>query len=276
MATRKVEEPELDLSEAREKEEIAERAKAAKAALAETPDGPPPETESAPASRAEARVAEQTKALERPSTEMQGRLAKASLVVGGRGLTLGTFAEMWRFADCVVQSRLFSYIKTPQQAIIAIEMGAEVGVGPIQALQNIAVINDRACMWGDILLGLVFSSTLLRAIEEKVEGEGDDRIGHCTVHRRGFEAPTHRAFTWREATLAGLTKKDNWVKYPRRMLQMRARGFALRDLFPDVLKGMVTREEAEDMVIEGHIVEPLAATDRQRFGLNGGPPPGAD
>jgi hypothetical protein len=30
------------------------------------------------------------------------------------------------------------------------------------------------------------------------------------------------------------------------MLQMRARGFALRDAFPDVLRGLVTAEEAAD------------------------------
>jgi hypothetical protein len=30
------------------------------------------------------------------------------------------------------------------------------------------------------------------------------------------------------------------------MMQMRARGFALRDAFPDVLKGMITAEEAQD------------------------------
>jgi hypothetical protein len=30
------------------------------------------------------------------------------------------------------------------------------------------------------------------------------------------------------------------------MLKMRARGFAIRDAFPDVLSGIITREEAED------------------------------
>ncbi len=36
------------------------------------------------------------------------------------------------------------------------------------------------------------------------------------------------------------------TQYPKRMLQLRARGFALRDAFPDVLKGLVTAEEAQD------------------------------
>jgi hypothetical protein len=50
-----------------------------------------------------------------------------------------------------------------------------------------------------------------------------------------------------EAKKAGLWGKQGpWTQYPRRMLQMRARGFALRDAFPDVLRGLVTAEEAAD------------------------------
>ena len=34
-----------------------------------------------------------------------------------------------------------------------------------------------------------------------------------------------------------------WCKYPKRMLQMRARAFCLRDAFPDVLRGLYVAEE---------------------------------
>jgi hypothetical protein len=54
-------------------------------------------------------------------------------------------------------------------------------------------------------------------------------------------------FSYQDAQRAGLTsKKGPWTQYPERMLQMRARGFAIRDAFPDVLSGVITREEAED------------------------------
>jgi hypothetical protein len=42
------------------------------------------------------------------------------------------------------------------------------------------------------------------------------------------------------------------------MLQLRARGFAIRDVFPDALRGVMTREEAEDMPAEPRHVENLA------------------
>jgi hypothetical protein len=41
-------------------------------------------------------------------------------------------------------------------------------------------------------------------------------------------------------------KSGPWTQYPKRMLQLRARGFALRDAFPDILRGLVTAEEAQD------------------------------
>ena len=47
---------------------------------------------------------------------------------------------------------------------------------------------------------------------------------------------------------AGLWGKQGpWKQYPKRMLQMRARGFAIRDAFPDALRGMYMAEEVQDI-----------------------------
>ena len=43
-----------------------------------------------------------------------------------------------------------------------------------------------------------------------------------------------------------LNKAGAWKSYPKRMLAQRARGFALRDAFPDAIKGIITTEEAVD------------------------------
>jgi hypothetical protein len=65
------------------------------------------------------------------------------------------------------------------------------------------------------------------------------------VKRKGQKEQV-RTFSYEDAQRAGLVKKDNWVKYPRRMLQMRARAFALRDVFPDILQGLGCTEEVID------------------------------
>ena len=57
-----------------------------------------------------------------------------------------------------------------------------------------------------------------------------------------------REFSMQDAKQAGLTGKQGpWSQYPRRMLQMRARAFALRDVFADVLRGVHVAEEAQDI-----------------------------
>jgi hypothetical protein len=93
---------------------------------------------------------------------------------------------------------------------------------------------------------VVRQSGLLADIEEFVEGTGHNMTAHCRVLRADTSEEIQQRFSWGEAEQAGLTSKGGpWQDYPRRMLQMRARSWCLRDAFPEVLKGMMLAEEAE-------------------------------
>jgi hypothetical protein len=73
------------------------------------------------------------------------------------------------------------------------------------------------------------------------------------VKRRG-EPEQSRTFTDQDAEKAGLKGKPGpWTQYPKRMRQLRARAFALRDVFPDVLRGLPVAEEVMDMPTERHM-----------------------
>lgn len=75
-------------------------------------------------------------------------------------------------------------------------------------------------------------------------------VAVCVAVRQGASAVTAR-FSVADAKKAGLWGKQGpWQQYPARMLQLRARGFALRDAFPDVLRGIISAEEARDMPTE--------------------------
>jgi len=116
----------------------------------------------------------------------------------------------------------------------------------LQAIQNISVINGRPAVWGDAAIALVRNRPNCESVVEGVEGEGDARHGFCEIVRRG-EPPQRRTFSVADAKKAGLWGKQGpWQQYPDRMLQLRARGFAVRDVFPDALRGLVTIEEAQD------------------------------
>ena len=126
---------------------------------------------------------------------------------------------------------------------IACSYGGTLGLNPFQSLQGIAMVNGKPSVYGDTLLGLV------RPLCEDFQEWFDDQTGtaFCVIRRRGSQHPVQQKFSYQDAQRAGLTsKKGPWTQYPERMLQMRARGFAIRDAFPDVLSGVITREEAED------------------------------
>lgn len=179
------------------------------------------------------------------STEISTNTAPA------RGLALATFDDAFRFSKMVASSEFApkEFRGKPESCLLAIQHGAELGLGPMQSLQCIAVINGRPSIWGDAALALVQSSPVCEYVTEGIEEgkEGETLVAVCTAKRRGYPKPTVVRFTVADAKKAGLWGKSGpWSQYPKRMLQLRARGFALRDAFPDVLKGLVTAEEAQD------------------------------
>jgi hypothetical protein len=132
--------------------------------------------------------------------------------------------------------------------LCAIQYGMEVGLLPMQALQSIAVINGKPSIYGDGLIGLCQASGELEYIKETFDDS--TMSATCTVKRKGKPERT-AVFSSEDAKKAGLWNKPGvWQGYPKRMLQMRARGFPLRDEFADILKGLITEEEAKDYPVE--------------------------
>jgi len=183
----------------------------------------------------------------------------AKIEAGKRGLELRTLDEYWRFATAVARSGMAPKgMERPESVLVAIQMGAEVGLTPMAALQNIAVINGRPSVWGDAMLAICRSSGVFdeAAFEETIEERDGKIIASCTVRRLPNGKPVTRTFSMDDAKQAGLAGKPGpWQQYPKRMLQMRARSWALRDTFPDILRGLNCAEEIID-------IEPEQQPDR--------------
>lgn len=174
-----------------------------------------------------------------------------------------TFEQALTFSNYLADSDMVpkDFKGKPGNCLVAIQWGMEIGLKPLQAMQNIAVINGRPSLWGDAVIALVRSSPLCESIIE----EDDGRTATCRVKRRG-EPEQSRSFSMDDAKAAGLLGKQGpWTQYPKRMRQMRARAFAVRDVFPDVLKGLPVAEEVMDTPSERHMgqVERVEPTDPQ-------------
>ena len=170
----------------------------------------------------------------------------------------GSFDALVKFAERMARTSFVpkSFQGKPDEIVAAVMFGAEVGLAPLQALQNVSVVNGRPTLWGDAALAVCQAHPSFESIKETHEGEGETRTAVCVVKRKGMDAHTSK-FGAADAKRAGLWGKDTYKSYPDRMLQMRARGFALRNTFADALKGMVTREEAEDF--EPHRAEVVSS-----------------
>lgn len=156
--------------------------------------------------------------------------------------------EALKFADFLSASDIVpkDFQRKPANILVAVQWGMELGLQPMQAMQSIAVINGRPSLWGDAVIALVRSSPLCEYVYESDDGE----TATCRVKRVGEDEQV-RTFSMADAAQAGLKGKQGpWAQYPKRMRQMRARSFALRDVFPDVLRGMPMAEEVQDIPTE--------------------------
>lgn len=212
-------------------------------------------------------------AIRRPAAQAARRPRMPHEIRGPKPLLPRSLKEALQLADLLSKSKLIPKgFDTPETCLVGILYGMEVGLSPIAALQRMAVIDGRPTIWGDAALALVQASGLLQSITEEViqDPEPGDNHGHdskssttqnqwrddqgrarlnnltaiCTVRREGRSEPTIGTFSIEDAKRAGLWQKPGpWTDYPNRMLTMRARAFALRDAFPDVLAGLYIREE---------------------------------
>lgn len=194
---------------------------------------------------------------------------KSPIGFGAQGVQLASLEEAYRFANAIVASGFSPKgMEKPEAVLVAIQLGAEIGLTPMAALQNTAVINGRPAIYGDAALALVRSSGLLESYKEEEIGEaGSDGHGYrVTAVRKGNQAAVE-TFTVADAKRAKLWGKAGpWSDYPKRMLRFRARGYVLRDLFGDILKGLRTVEEARDIPSEPVNVTPVS--DKVSEGFN--------
>ena len=153
-----------------------------------------------------------------------------------------------KFAEEIAKSNLVpkQFQGKPVDVYLAMSWGKELGISPIQALQDIAVINGKPSIYGDTMMALCRSHPEFEDIKETISGEGANRKAVCEIKRKN-QSWYKTEFSMSDANRAGLLNRPGpWKSYPDRMLKMRARGFALRDVFADALGGVITREEAGD------------------------------
>lgn len=180
------------------------------------------------------------------TTEKEGSRLNEIALVAHQGPKLETMADVWTIAQMYHRAGMVpNGVKSPAQLMIILTAGAELGFGPTWALKNVASFNGQAMVHSDGPVSLVLRSGLMEWQRSGYDGKpgSDEYAAWFEVKRKGIEHPVRRTFSVADAKAASLWGKSIWKSYPSRMLMMRARAFALRDLFADVLGGIGILEE---------------------------------
>jgi hypothetical protein len=158
------------------------------------------------------------------------------------------FGELERLATILCKSDIVPKDLQGKAAnvLLVLMYGNEIGITPAQALQNVMVVNGRPSLWGDATMGLCIASEVYE--DSKDSFDETTMTATFRAKRKGKDWVV-RTFSQKDAEKAKLwTKQGPWQEYPKRMLFHRARSWALRDTFPDVLKGIRYFEEERDFV----------------------------
>lgn len=149
--------------------------------------------------------------------------------------------EPMALGEIFVQSGMFKDVKTKAEAVVKILAGREIGLNPIESMNNIFIVNGKTTVMAGIIARMIKQSKKYNYKEvaltdtectllflENIDGKWEE-IGKST-------------FTFKDAAKAGLVNKEVWKNYPRNMLFSRAISNGAKWYCPDVFSGYTPEE----------------------------------
>lgn len=177
-----------------------------------------------------------------------------------------TYDDPKVIAESCLKSGFYKDVKTIEQALTKLMYGKALGFSPAFAMQKLLVVNDQVTMMGEAILvkwkdeGIRWYRFFYNKNGENIgkPETADKKLFGCGIVlwdkngqllTVGLDGKTAEPATFDldRANQAQLLYKDNWKKYPDRMVFYRALAFAARDYTPGLTQGLLTTEEAQDI-----------------------------
>ena len=161
--------------------------------------------------------------------------------------TFGILDQAIRLAEVIADTELVppTLRKRPDAVVAVVLTGHELGLGPMQSLQTIDLIQGQPTLSPEGMRALVLARGHGLIVEP------GDTAATVRCHRREWPPDqwTSFTFTLADAERANLVGKENWTRYPRAMLIARATAEACRATFADVLAGVSYTAEELDATV---------------------------
>ena len=160
------------------------------------------------------------------------------------------FDHLWRVAKAFSLSRMVPqhFQQKPEDCMVALMMAQQLGVNPLLALQNLQVIQGRAGFSAAFAIGLANQrGPFSGPITWTEQGQGDDMqvTAQATISATGEIVTSIVSMAMAKAE--GWTKNPKYRSIPGLMLRYRSATWLIRLHCPEVLMGLSSSEELEDV-----------------------------
>lgn len=147
-------------------------------------------------------------------------------------------------------------INTPEKIFLLMQQGKELGLSPMQSINNIYVINGRTAINTNMMAALIkrsgkYKFTVMEWTSKICKMEFFERVSDA------WESLGVIDYTIEEATHAGFFKPNKygnvsmgWAKYPKEMMKARCLSRGARMYCADVIQGMYDVDELKEEIVE--------------------------
>ena len=166
--------------------------------------------------------------------------------------------DVMALGKAFAESGMFPDIKSAAQAIVKIQAGAELGIGPFQSMSGIHIISGKPTIGAGVMAAMVKGSG---KYDYKVL-EANEKVCKLEFFEGKVSLGTS-SFSIEDAKKAGTKNLD---KFPRNMLFARAMSNGVKWYTPDVFAGPVYVPEEMETVTQDvahEVVSKRTLTDEQ-------------
>lgn len=155
-----------------------------------------------------------------------------------------TYSEIYELSAAMHKSQMFG-VTSPEQAMVVLMTGLELGFSPAQSFRSIHVINKKPTLSADMMVAVCKSRPHICKYFRLVDST-DERATYET-HRVGEPEPVSITFTIQDAEKAGLLSNPTWQKFRPQMLRARAASSLVRVVYSDLILGLYTEDEIREI-----------------------------
>lgn len=161
------------------------------------------------------------------------------------------FESAQRMAKPLAESTLVprEYQGNMANCVVALEVAQRIGASPLMVMQNLYIVHGKPSWSSQFIIAALNSCGRFTPLQFVLDGEGDDWGCHVTSQDKDGNILKGPRVSIKMAKEEGWYQKNGskWKTMPEMMLRYRAASFFGKLYAPEILMGMYTQEEAEDM-----------------------------